>query len=174
MKGWTRRQTANLPGPPADPLVLRWLRLRDFAAVAAIEHTVFVEPLTWPQLLLRALRRRTLYLGAWDGTTLAAYFGFEVQGPTAHVISNATHPDYRRRGAASRLLHGAEVRARSLGARWFLGEVRVSNHEQLHVLEKIGWKQVGLVEHFFGNGENAIIVWRSFDDAQSASGIEPE
>ena len=50
--------------------------------------------------------------------------------------------------------------AASRGARWFSGEVRVSNTAQLKfLLEKLGWIQIGVCPRFFKNGEDAVVVW---------------
>jgi ribosomal-protein-alanine N-acetyltransferase len=137
--------------------------------IGAIEAAVFPEPLTLTDLLRLWLQPETLYVGYCDRGRVAAYFGFQVHGPTAHVIANATHPEYRRRGLATRLLREAEPLARARGARWFLGEVRRSNAAQRDLLRKVGWREVGLVPSFFGNGEDAYVVWRCLGEAPGGS-----
>lgn len=139
---------------------LGFLKFEELPEVAAIEERVFPEPLDLPGLARLWLDPGTVYLAIRDGHRLAAYYGFQVQGPTAHVLANATHPDYRGRGLGHRILREAEPIARSRGARWFLGEVRRSNRRQLAVLQELGWVEVGLCPRFFGNGEDAVVVWR--------------
>jgi hypothetical protein len=46
------------------------------------------------------------------------------------------------------------------GARWFTGEVRVSNLAQLKMLESLGWHQIGLCPYFFADSEDAVVVWK--------------
>ncbi len=142
------------PGP------LSPLAVEDLPQVAAIEALVFPEPLSLADLRRLWDDPATSYVGHRAGDRIAAYFGFQTSGPTAHVISNATHPDFRRQGLGGRVLQEAEPLARRRGARWFLGEVRVSNTAQLRVLHRIGWVEVGGCPAFFGNGEDAIVVWR--------------
>jgi ribosomal-protein-alanine N-acetyltransferase len=132
----------------------------ELAQVAAIEALVFPEPLVLPALEQLWRQPETTYVAYRSEGRVAAYFGFQVFGPTAHVISNATHPDFRRQGLGGRILREAEPIARGRGARWFLGEVRVSNTPQLRVLRRIGWLEVGTCPAFFGNGEDGIVVWR--------------
>lgn len=139
------------------------LGVADLGAVAAIEQAVFPEPLSLDAVVRLWARSDVCYLGIRSEGRLAAYFGFSLDGPTAHVIANATDPSERRRGLADRLLRAGEAEARRRGARWFLGEVRHSNAPQLRVLSRLGWSVIGTCPAFFGNGEDAHIVWRCFD-----------
>jgi ribosomal-protein-alanine N-acetyltransferase len=151
---------AEVDGMDDPTWVLEPLRRQDLAEVAAIEAAVFPEPLDLGHLERLWSDPATCYVGFRAGGRVAAYFGFQVHGPTAHVISNATHPAYRRRGLGARVLREAEPLALARGARWFLGEVRVSNHPQRRILRRLGWREVGECPRFFGNGEDAVVVWR--------------
>lgn len=139
---------------------VEWLTAGDLPEVAAIEAAVFPEPLSLANVRALFAKTTTCYLGIRRPGGLAAYFGFELQGPTAHVIANATHPAHRRLGFAARVLKAGEDAARQRGARWFLGEVRRSNLVQVEILTALGWKVVGECPQFFGNGEDAFVVWR--------------
>ncbi|MDA8346551.1 MAG: GNAT family N-acetyltransferase [Thermaerobacter sp.] len=136
------------------------LRREELSRVAAIEALVFPEPLNREELEALWEMEGVRYLAIREGAALAAYFGFSVHGPIAHVISNATDPAFRRRGYGGRILVEAEPFARAMGARWFLGEVRASNGAQRSVLRRIGWQEIGRCPHFFGNGEDAYVVFR--------------
>lgn len=135
------------------------LGLADLPQVAAIERLVFAEPLSLAEITRLWHRKETVYVGFRVGDVVAAYFGFTVSGPTAHVIANATHPDFRGRGYGHRVLREAEPIACARGARWYLGEVRRSNTVQRHILHELGWAEVGICPRFFGNGEDAYVVW---------------
>lgn len=143
---------------------LQLLAAEELPQVAAIEAQVFPEPLDLRSLARLYASPQVRYVVLRDEGKVAAYFGFDVHGPTAHVISNATHPDCRRRGYGGRVLHEAEPLARSLGARWFLGEVRVSNDAQRRLLAEIHWQEIGVCRRFFGNGEDAYVVFRCFPE----------
>lgn len=140
-----------------------FLRRREIGQIARLEALAFPEPLTVWAIIRKFLSPRSVYIVVRDEATIAAYFGFEVWGHYAHVIGNVTHPDYRRQGLAGFVLTAAEPLAKALGAKGFLGEVRRSNTAQLQVLEAIGWESLTLVPRFFGNGEDAYLVWRGFN-----------
>jgi len=142
------------------------LSYAELPRVAELEAIVFPEPLG-----LAALKRlyrdpSVRYLAIREGGRLAAYFGFQVAGPTAHVLANVTDPLCWGRGYGGRILREAEPLARAMGARWFLGEVRVSNTRQQAVLRRIGWREIGRCPAFFGNGEDAIVVFHCFDEVK--------
>ncbi len=147
---------------PDERRLVEDLRFEELGRVAEIEATVFPEPLDLASLERLYRDPSVRYLAIREEGRLAAYFGFQVSGPTALVISNATDPAYRRRGYGGRILQEAEAIAEAMGARWFLGEVRVSNEPQRQVLRRIGWREIGRCQSFFGNGEDAYIVFRCF------------
>lgn len=138
------------------------LQRRDMGQIAQLERRVFLEPMSWGQIVIKYLSPRTIYLVVKDGPRIIAYFGFEVFGAYAHVLANVTDPDYRRQGLAAFLLTAAEPLAQARGAKAFLGEVRRSNTPQLRVLQSIGWQVVSEMPGFFGNGEDAYIVMKVF------------
>ncbi|HHX77708.1 MAG TPA: GNAT family N-acetyltransferase, partial [Firmicutes bacterium] len=101
----------------------------------------------------------TRYIAIKKGNELAAYIGFQIFGPAAHTISMCIHPGYRRQGLGMLIQKTADFVAYNLGARWFTGEVRVSNEAQLQMLKKLGWQEIGIYPGFFNNGEDAVVVW---------------
>lgn len=143
------------------------LRWQDLHQVVELERVVFPEPIR-PRTLVRLfLRREVTYLAARpDGSRrLAAYYGFEClpDGHGAHVLANSTHPGDRRRGLAQALVTWGLEQARAQGARWIVGEVRVSNVGQMAFMERMGWRVGDRIPHFFGNGEDAWMVYHCMD-----------
>jgi ribosomal protein S18 acetylase RimI-like enzyme len=146
---------AALPLRPLPPELL--------GQVAAIEALVFPEPTTPTELERLFGTPGTVYLYYGDERQVYAYLGFRVVGATAHILANATHPAYQGRGLGRRILPEGEPLARARGARWYLGEVRASNTVQRALLRALGWVEVATVARFFGNGEDAVVVWKDFD-----------
>ena len=142
--------------------VIERLRYADIPQVAQLELRVFPEPMSRGRLQRKYRSPHTVFVAVKDRDLVIAYFGFEVCHPYAHVLANATHPDYRRLGLATFLLGSAETLARERGAKAFIGEVRLSNQPQLRVLEKIGWRVLTQIPGLFGNGETAHIVMKVF------------
>ncbi len=147
----------------------------DLAPIARLEAMVFPEPMALAALEHLYRQPTTHVLVARRDGLLGAYFAFEVQGPTGWVLANATDPAHRRQGLATVLVRTGEAVARRAGARWMVGTVRCSNEVQMRVLATLGWRTVGLCTRFFGNGEDAWVVWRLLPetpDDGSVSGPE--
>jgi len=151
------------------PYQLRPLTWRDLAQVVALERLVFAEPIRPRELVSLYRRPGVTYVGAFPdgGHRLGAYFGFEClpSGHGTHVLANATHPDDRRRGLARALVSWGLELAYARGSRWIVGEVRVSNAAQLAFMEVMGWTVADRMPRFFGNGEDAWMVYRCLDEA---------
>ncbi len=145
-----------------------WARFSDLGQIARLEELSFPEPLSHASLIKLWLDRDTRYLVIRRDHRVAAYIGFQLMGPIAHTISMGVHPDHRRRGLAIRIQEAANQVASSLGARWFMGEVRKSNTPQLNLLlSRLGWQAIGICKRFFSDGEDAVVVWHLLDSASA-------
>lgn len=171
-------------GPGVDPVLrhggqgaydLDRLGWSDLSQVLALERQVFSEPIDRWTLLRQHLRCQVTYLAARPAGSrrLAAYYGFErlVDGHGAHVLANSTHPDHRRRGLARALVTWGLELARDQGVRWIVGEVRVSNAPQLVFLQVMGWQVGERMPRFFGDGEDAWMVYRCLDLDQTPGSL---
>ncbi|HHX75449.1 MAG TPA: GNAT family N-acetyltransferase [Firmicutes bacterium] len=127
--------------------------------VARLEAESFPEPLSPAALLRLWLRPETTYLAVRDGGKLAAYIGFQAWGPLAHTISMCVAKEYRRQGLGRLVQLVANKVAMQQGLRCFCGEVRISNTPQLQLLRAMGWREAGRFATFFGNGEDAVLVY---------------
>lgn len=160
-----RKCIRHVPLPQrAGPFRTEWLRIRDFLQIIRLERASFPEPLRLPELIRLWLMPITYYIAVKKGRTVVAYIGFQLYGPAAHTISMCIHPDYRRQGLGILVQQTADTVAAGLGARWFTGEVRVSNTPQLKMLAGMGWESIGISPAFFGNGEDAVVVWNWLHD----------
>lgn len=152
-------------GIPAryGPYALDGMALRDLRQVVRLEAEVFPEPLSLAALTRLWLLSSTSYLVVRQERQVAGYIGFQICAAAAHTISMAVHPAFRRQGLATLLQRTADQVAKGRGARWFTGEVRISNDAQLRFLEGMGWQRIGVCRRFFGNGEDAVVVWHWLD-----------
>jgi len=84
--------------------------------------------------------------------------GFVKRG---HIVSIAVLPEYRRRGIGTRLMQAA---MRSLkeeyGAREVYLEVRVSNTPAIRLYEKLGFRKIYVIPHYYLDGEDAYLMAR--------------
>ncbi|HOP68684.1 MAG: GNAT family N-acetyltransferase [Dethiobacteria bacterium] len=141
------------------PYLIDWMKPADVRQVIRLEQDSFPEPLSLRELIRLWRQPITRYIVIRKGRRVAAYIGFQLLGPAAHTISMCVHPEFRRRGLAALVQTTANEVAAALGARWFTGEVRVSNTPQLNFLKGLGWEQIGISPRFFKNGEDAVVVW---------------
>lgn len=154
----------DLPGYEQVPREHRgyqidWLHPDDIEQIVALETGFFPEPLTIAKLTQLIQEPHTCYIVVRDGKQVIGYIGFQYFLAAAHTISMAVHPGYRREALATIIQKTADAVAKKQGARWFTGEVRVSNKPQLRFLRGLGWHEIGRCENFFKNGEDAIVVW---------------
>lgn len=148
---------------------IEWLRLQDLWQVVRLEALSFPQPLSLWELFWLWLMRKTTYIAVKKGRQVVAYIGFQLYGPAAHTISMCIHPDYRRQGLGVLVQQTADEVAVGLGARWFTGEVRISNIAQRKMLAGLGWQEFGVCPAFFQNGEDAVVVWNWLKPCREAS-----
>ncbi len=76
-----------------------------------------------------------------------------------HVLSIATHPDFRRRGLAGRLLAHAMEAARTIGATLATLEVRKGNAPAIALYERLGFRTVHVRARYYqDNDEDALVM----------------
>ncbi|MBW7884560.1 MAG: ribosomal protein S18-alanine N-acetyltransferase [Caldilineaceae bacterium] len=90
---------------------------------------------------------------------ILAYGGYWLLGDEAHIVTIATHPDYRRQGLAELLLRYMIRRVEAAGVTDITLEVRVSNSAARQLYEKMGFVKVGLRKRYYSNnGEDALLL----------------
>ena len=97
---------------------------------------------------------------AADGAPpILAYGGFWSMGPEAHIVTIATHPDYRRQGLGRLLLQVLIERAHAAGASEITLEVRAGNREAQALYETMGFTCVGIRKRYYrDNHEDALLM----------------
>lgn len=95
-----------------------------------------------------------------DGApSILAYGGYWLMGAEAHIMTIATHPDYRRQGLGRRLLEAMIDHARNAGAIEITLEVRAGNHAAQAMYSAMGFVVVGLRKRYYtDNREDAILM----------------
>ena len=73
-----------------------------------------------------------------------------------HLVSIAVHPDFRRTGVATGLLHGLDERLTNRGP--IRLEVRESNDAAIQFYSKHGFEKRDVVPGYYADGENAIVM----------------
>lgn len=139
---------------------IRRMTLDDLAQVIEIDKASFSLP--WPERSFRFEITDNPGSRAWVADSDGRIVGMIVAwlfADEAHIATIATHPEFRRRGIASRLLIHALDAMRSEGARTAVLEVRESNAAAQEMYRKFGFEESGRRPHYYkDNGEDAILM----------------
>lgn len=103
----------------------------------------------------RWLRRRS----GPERPPVLGYAGFQVILDEGHIMTIAVHPEHRRRGLGTLLLLDLFEQAQKRGVQRLTLEVRVSNVAAQRLYEAFGFHLEGRRLHYYGDGEDALILW---------------
>lgn len=127
--------------------------------VAALERTVFAHP--WSENALALLCGDTAFgYVTVEGERVTAYGGMLTVLDEGQITNIATHPDHRRRGLATEVLHALLGEARRRGLAFVTLEVRESNHSAIALYEKNGFRTVGRRPRFYTEPTEAALVMK--------------
>jgi ribosomal-protein-alanine N-acetyltransferase len=139
---------------------IRKMKVEDIPAVVEIDRSSFTLP--WTE---RSFKYEVTENGAsrcWvidvDGQ-VAAMLVLWVIVDEAHIATIATHPKFRRRGFAKKMLIQSLVSARDEGAKKALLEVRARHVIAQKIYCDIGFTDVGRRPMYYrDNGEDAVLM----------------
>ena len=134
------------------------LELQHLAGVAALEKEVFASP--WSEASLKLLCGESAFgFVALEGDTVTAYGGMLTVLDEGQITNIATHPNYRRRGLAAKVLSALLEQARAKGILSVTLEVRASNTAAIALYQKFGFSAVGKRPRFYTHPtEDALIM----------------
>ncbi|MCL2817806.1 MAG: ribosomal protein S18-alanine N-acetyltransferase [Clostridiales bacterium] len=145
----------------SDELLIRRLVPDDLEDILRIERASFSAP--WSrESYERELSANPLayYLGCFLAGRLAGYAGFWLILDEGHIANVAVDPDCRGRGVGGFLLENLISLCFVSGGRWMTLEVRVSNLAAQGLYHKLGFVDLGRRPGYYGDGEDAIIMWK--------------
>jgi len=148
---------------PAEelPLTIEPMRLGDLTEVCAIERSSFPTPWSLGAFLQELKLGFSHCLVARQGEWVVGYCCIWCLGEEAHLLNLAVHPNARRLGVGSALLHRALELAQASGARSVVLEVRTSNRPALELYRKFGFRIAGCRPRYYQDtGEDALILRR--------------
>lgn len=98
-----------------------------------------------------------------DRETIVGFLCRWLIADECHVLNIAVRPDQRRNGVATQLISAAIAEARDSGAEVVTLEVRRSNLAARQLYRKFDFEERRLRRHYYGPGEDAIVMELRFD-----------
>ena len=143
----------------SDP-VIRFMRLKDVDAVAAIEQETFARP--WSRESFRQeLTRNAVarYLVAEEDGKILGYAGAWVILDESHITNIAVREEARGQGIGKKLTSRLLQILSNLGACYATLEVRVSNERAQNLYRSLGFISVGKRKRYYeDNNEDAYLM----------------
>ena len=140
--------------------VIRFMRLKDVDAVAAIEKETFARP--WSRESFRQEVTRNVaarYLVAEEEGEILGYAGAWVILDESHITNIAVREDARGRGIGKLLTSRLLQVLSNLGACYATLEVRVSNERAQNLYKSLGFISVGKRKRYYeDNNEDAFLM----------------
>ena len=141
-------------------MIIRKMTMDDIEQVIAIDRVSFSLP--WPERSFRFELTDNPASRCWvaemDGKLVGMIVAWLIVDEV-HVATIATHPDFRRRGIAGKLLAHALQHLRDEGAQSSFLEVRVSNFAAQEMYRKFGYEESGVRPRYYkDNDEDALLM----------------
>ena len=130
-----------------------------------LEKAIFKDP--WSKYaILSAINSRIFHAEVLldEKEEIIAYYGFYSLSPEAHIANLAVREDKRGIGLGSLILERLLSEAVKLGDTDFTLEVRPSNEKAISLYKKYGFKVEGRRKNYYGDGEDALIMWKRSAD----------
>lgn len=126
-------------------------------ALAELEKQCFHAP--WSEKMLREELGGGIFLVAEQDGEVQGYVGCQTVLDEGYITNVAVSPDFRRRGAARRLIAELIARAKEKRLAFVTLEVRESNAPAIALYTGAGFAPVGTRKNFYSNPtENAVLM----------------
>jgi len=140
-----------------DKLVLRDYQPHDLNEMFRLDEECFEEPFRFSQTAMRRFaesRKAHVVIAESDGT-LAGFAILHVEGHVGYVVTLDVAKGFRRRGLARQLMQAMEQYAVDADSVVVGLHVFVGNEGAIRFYENAGYKRVGDVPGFYGEGLDA-------------------
>lgn len=133
----------------------------DIDRIAEMERQCFKDP--WSKDMLEDTFKYPYYhcFLAEEGGQVCGYCCLIAIFEDAEVGNIAVDLAFRGRGIGAKLMEAMHEKAKSLGAKRCLLEVRVSNASAIALYEKYGYKRYGIRAKYYEDGEDAFVMEKS-------------
>nr|PZM92059.1 MAG: ribosomal-protein-alanine N-acetyltransferase [Pseudomonadota bacterium] len=138
------------------------MRREQLDQVLDLEARAFEHPWS-PELVARELEQdHSMILVISSEDRVAGFVIAWLVVDELHILNVAVDPSLRRRGLARLLLGELLDRAQRCGMSLATLEVRVSNEAAIRLYEGLGFRTIGLRRRYYADGEDALVMQRTF------------
>lgn len=147
-------------------LPIRLARSTDAPAIARLSRDFIEQGLGWSWTEARVRRgigdrRNNAIVSTGRHDADVAGFGImRYDEEDAHLLLLAVRPDERHRGRGRAMVEWLELVARVAGLRSVRLEARASNHSARTFYERLGYREVRLVDGYYGGVEPSVCLMR--------------
>ena len=135
------------------------------ASVAELERLCFSNPISESNIksiLLGGVGKGFVCLDSQSNTAVA-YGGVMVVADEAQILNIATHPSFRGRGLARRVVERITEHCQGAGVSFITLEVRESNEIAISLYKSCGFYEVGRIKQYYKHpNEDALILKKEF------------
>ena len=134
----------------------------DAGGIAELEAEIFPDPWDYRSIVDLITTEGSMCFVARDGERPVAYVIGRLIAPEGELYRVATHPDYRRRGVAYRLLDYSVKTSRGKGLESLFLEVRSRNVAAIKLYLAYGFREIGTRRGYYKNPpDDAIIMLKA-------------
>jgi len=145
-----------------ERITLRDYRPGDFDGLLALDQVCFPAEVACLNADLKAAlgnAQAISLIAECEGRGIAGFVVASVKtGAGGHVITLDVEPRFRRIHVGERLMLAVEKRLEGLGVKRIRLEVGSSNTAAQLLYEKLGFRQTGFIQHYYGDGGDAWVM----------------
>lgn len=145
-----------------DNIEVKVMKLEHLDDIMVIENLCFKIPWSRNSFIEELTQNElAVYYVAVSAGKVIGYGGVWKIFDEGHITNIAVHPEFRRCGAASKILDEIIKMCEENGINSLTLEVRKSNIAAQKLYAKFGFKEEGLRKRYYAdNNEDAFIMWR--------------
>ena len=134
-----------------EKLIIRDMKEDDIPFILEIEQISFSTPWSRESFLNELYEKYALSKVAVYEENVIGYICADYQHHEAHILNLAVHPDFRRRGVATLLMHEAMMELKKKGCVFLYLKVRASNTDAQNFYEIFGFKVESVRKKYYGD-----------------------
>lgn len=161
----------NSDGIAQEHCLIRVVAESDLAVMVRIEGDCYPRPWSQQQFIQELENPVATLLVCEIKNQIVGYICYWLISGEMEILNLATAPELRRKGVAVRLMMQAFSRCRSetLTSAWL--EVRAANQAAITLYQRSGFRQSGIRKAYYRDGEDAIVMVKTFDDQEFQESI---